>query len=78
MKFLDANVFLYAYYKPKKTLPEKEAQMKEQAKRIIANVSQGKEQVLMSVVHISEVANILKHGLPLQQLNHCHAGVIYA
>ena len=26
MKFLDANVFVYAYYKPKKQLSEKEHQ----------------------------------------------------
>lgn len=68
MRFLDANIFVYAYYKPKKQLSEKEAQMKKQAKKIIADVSQGKEQVLMTVVHISEAANILKHGLPQEQL----------
>ncbi len=68
MRFLDANVFVYAYYKPKKLLTEKEAQMKEQAKKIIANVSQGKEQVLMTVVHVSEAANILKHGLSKEKL----------
>jgi hypothetical protein len=68
MRFLDANVFIYAYYKPKKQLTEKERQMKEQAKKIISNVSQGKENVITTVVHISEVANILKHGLPPDQL----------
>jgi uncharacterized protein len=68
MKFLDANVFVYAYYKPRKPLTEKERQMKEQAKKIIADVSKGKEEVLMTVVHVSEVANILKHGLPQEQL----------
>ena len=68
MRFLDANIFVYAYYKPKKQLSEKETQMKKQAKKIIADVSQGKEQVLMTVIHISEAANILKHGLPQEQL----------
>lgn len=68
MKFLDANIFIYAYYKPKKQLTQKEKQMKEQAKRIIADVSQRKEQVIMSVVHLSEIVNILKHGMPLEQL----------
>ena len=68
MKFLDANVFIYAYYKPKKQLTEKERQMKEQAKKIISSVSQGKENVITTVVHISEVANILKYGLPPDQL----------
>ncbi len=68
MRFLDANVFIYAYYKPKKQLTQKERQMKEQAKAIIGNVSEGKEEVLMSVVHVSEVVNILKHGMPQDQL----------
>jgi predicted nucleic acid-binding protein len=68
MRFLDANVFIYAYYKPKKQLTQKERQMKEKAKAIITNVSQGKEEVLTTVVHLSEIVNILKHGMPQNQL----------
>ena len=68
MRFLDANVFIYAYYKPKKQLTQKEKQMKDQAKNIITNVSQGKEEVMTSVVHVSEIVNILKHGMPQDQL----------
>jgi predicted nucleic acid-binding protein len=68
MKFLDANVFIYAYYKPKRQLTQKEKQMKEHAKKIISNVSQGKEEVMITVVHVSEIVNILKHGMPLDQL----------
>ena len=68
MKFLGANVFIYAYYKPKKQLTQKERQMKEHAKRIISNVSQGKEDVITTVVHVSEIVNILKHGMPIDQL----------
>jgi predicted nucleic acid-binding protein len=68
LKFLDANVFIYAYYKPKKQLTEKEKRMKEQAKKIISNVSEGKEDVMMTVVHVSEVVNILKNGLSQDQL----------
>jgi predicted nucleic acid-binding protein len=68
MRFLDANIFIYAYYKPKKQLIQKEKQMKEQAKQIIGNVSKGKEEVTMTVVHLSEIVNILKHGMPLDQL----------
>jgi predicted nucleic acid-binding protein len=69
MRFLDANVFIYAYYKPKKQLTTKEKQMKEQAKNIISSVSQGKEDVLTSVIHVSEIVNILKHGMPQDQLS---------
>jgi hypothetical protein len=68
MRFLDANVFIYAYYKPKRQLTQKERQMKEHAKKIISDVSEGKEEVTMTVVHVSEVVNILKHGMPLDQL----------
>ncbi len=68
MRFLDANIFIYAYYKPKKQLTEKETQMKEYAKKIISNVSKGKEEVMMTVVHVSEAVNILKHGMQQEQL----------
>jgi len=54
MRFLDANIFIYAYYKPKKT---------------ITNISQGKEEVLTTIIHISEIVNILKHGLSTGELN---------
>ena len=75
MKFLDANVFVYAYYKPKRQLTQKEKQMKDHAKRIISEVSQGKEEVMMTVVHISEVVNILKHGMPLEELTRLILGL---
>jgi predicted nucleic acid-binding protein len=68
MRFLDANVFIYAYYKPKKQLTQKEKQMKEHAKKIVSSVSQGKEQVTTTVVHLSEIVNILKRGIPPDQL----------
>ena len=66
MRFLDANVFIYAYYKAKKQLTQKERQMKEHAKKIISSVSQGKEEVIMTVVHVSEVMNILKESSTYQ------------
>jgi len=68
MRFLDANVFIYAYYKPKRQLTQKEKQMKDEAKNIITSVSQGKEEVVTSVVYVSEIVNILKHGMPQDQL----------
>jgi predicted nucleic acid-binding protein len=68
MRFLDANVFIYAYYKPKKALTEKEQHMKEHAKKIISNISKGKEDIIITVVYISEIVNILKHGMPQDQL----------
>lgn len=61
MRFLDANIFIYAYYKPKKALTEKEDALKEEAKKIIRDLSSGKEQAITTVVHVSEMVNILKH-----------------
>jgi len=75
VRFLDANVFVYAYYKPKKQLAQKERLMKEQAKRIIAEVSQGREEVLVTVVHLSEMVNILKHGMSLERLTNLVRGL---
>jgi len=68
MKFLDANVFIYAYYKPKRQLTAKEKQMKELSQKIVSDVSHGKEQVITTVVHVSEVVNILKHRMPAELL----------
>lgn len=75
MKFLDANVFIYAYYKPKKQLTQKEKQMKDHAKKIISGISRGKEEVITTVVHISEMVNILKHRMPLEQLTRLVLGL---
>ena len=76
MRFLDANVFIYAYYKPKKQLTDKEKQMKEQAKKIITDISQGREQALITVVHLAEIVNILKHGMPLEKLTELIRGLL--
>ena len=75
MRFLDANIFIYAYYRPKKQLTEKEEAMKDQAKKIVSNISQGKEQVTTTVVHISEIVNILKNGIPQNQLTQIILGL---
>jgi uncharacterized protein len=75
MRFLDANIFIYAYYRPKKQLTEKEEAMKDQAKRIVSSISQGKEQVTTTVVHISEIVNILKNGMPQDQLTQIILGL---
>jgi len=76
MRFLDANVFVYAYYRPKRKLASNEQQMKELSKQIVTGVSNGKEQVITTVVHLSEMVNILKHGMPLDQLNRTMMGLL--
>jgi len=75
MRFLDANVFVYAYYKPKRQLSQKEKQMKEYAKKIISDMSEEEEELLTTVVHLAEIVNILKHGMPLERLNNLILGL---
>lgn len=75
MRFLDANVFVYAYYRPRRQLTEKERKMKDEAKKIITAVSQGEEEVVMTVVHLSEVVNILKHGMQIEELTNVILGL---
>lgn len=59
MRFIDANVFLYAVIKPKGTVSRKILERKEKAKRILLRIEDG-EEVATTVVHLSEVANILE------------------
>ncbi len=59
MKFADANVFIYAILKPRRELSEKELEIKSRAKAILARINEG-EEVFTTVVHLSEVANVLE------------------
>lgn len=59
VRYLDSSVFLFAYLKPKKRLSQKEAKAKEKAKEILRRIDKG-ENVLTSVVHLSEVINIVE------------------
>lgn len=76
MRFLDANPFIYAFYKPGRTLTEKEKSMKEEAKAIISRIDKGEETVLTSIVHVSEAANILKHKMQLSELVELVGGIL--
>ena len=64
MKFIDANVFLYAFLKVKTTPDGKTA--KESSQRIISRVQNG-ERVFTTVVHLSEVANVAEDKMPFEQ-----------
>ena len=57
MRFIDANVFIYAVLKPKTALPEAVLQKKNAAKEIFLRVNAG-EPVTTTTVHLSEVANV--------------------
>ncbi|MDV3103459.1 type II toxin-antitoxin system VapC family toxin [Thermococcus waiotapuensis] len=64
MRFMDANVFLYAVIKPKGNVPENILERKRKAKQILKRVENG-EEIVTTVVHLSEVANILEAKLGL-------------
>ena len=63
MRFIDASVFVHAYLKPRRTLSVEETRLKQDAKNIVNRLNQG-EQVLTSVVHLAEIANVLEDYLP--------------
>ena len=66
VSYVDANVFVYAFLKPKRKLQSHEVTIKEAAKRIVTRISAG-EEVVTSVVHFSEVCNVLDDHLPFEE-----------
>jgi len=65
-RFLDSSVFLHAYLKPKRRLSAEESQIKKSAVDILERVEEG-EDVATSVVHVSEVVNIVEARLGLER-----------
>jgi len=66
MRFVDSNVFLHAFLRPRRELSKEERRVKEAAKEIVRGI-EGGEGVAMSTVHLSEVVNIIESGLGLQK-----------
>ena len=66
LTFLDANIFVYAFLKPKRKLQPHEEKIKDAAKNIITRINTG-EETATSVVHFSEVCNILEDYLPIEE-----------
>ncbi|MDD1703215.1 MAG: type II toxin-antitoxin system VapC family toxin [Methanoregula sp.] len=64
MRFVDANVFIYAVLKPKSSLPAAVMQKKTAAKEIFLRINAG-EPVVTTTVHLSEVANVLEDAAGL-------------
>ena len=75
MRFLDSSVFLHAYLKPKKKLTPVEKSIKEAAKNILTRVEKG-EEVLTTVVHLSEILNIVESRIGLKQSISLLAGIL--
>ncbi len=66
MRFLDSSVFLHAYLKPRRELTLREKSIKDASKGILTRVDEG-EKVLTTVVHLSEVLNIVESRIGLRQ-----------
>ena len=65
MRFIDASVFVHAFIKPRRELKPHEERIKRNAKQIVKRIDAG-EEIAISTVHLSEVANILEDYMPLK------------
>ena len=74
--YVDANVFVYAFLKPKRKLQPHEVKIKEAAKKIVSRINEG-EKVATSVVHFSEVCNILDDYLPIGEALLIEKGLLF-
>jgi predicted nucleic acid-binding protein len=68
MIFVDANVFVYAFLSPQRKLEGEAVGIKKSAKNIVRRIEEG-EQVATSLVHVSEVANVLEEGMTAPRLS---------
>ncbi len=74
--YVDANVFVYAFLKPKRKLQPHEVNIKEAAKKIVSRINEG-EKVATSVVHFSEVCNILDDYPPFGEALLIEKGLLF-
>jgi predicted nucleic acid-binding protein len=75
--YVDANVFVYAFLKTKRTLQPHEIKVKEAAKKIVSRINEG-EKVATSVVHFSEVCNILDDYLTIEEATLIEKGLLFS
>ena len=64
--YVDTNVFVYALLKPTRKLQPHEANAKETAKKIVERINEG-ENVCLSVVHFSEMCNIIEYYMSFEK-----------
>ncbi len=67
MKFLDSSVFLHAYLRPRRKLKPREEELKKRAKKIIERIDSSEEDVLTTVIHVSEIVNMIESWLGLKE-----------
>ncbi|KKK41459.1 hypothetical protein LCGC14_0512380 [marine sediment metagenome] len=78
MIYLDANIFIYAYFKPKKekALSDKIKWCKEEAKKIIQKINEEENKYCISLIQLSEVVNFLKNSMSWEVIQAFIMGLI--
>jgi predicted nucleic acid-binding protein len=66
MKFVDASVFVHAFIKPKRELKPHEVKIKQAAQKIVKRINEG-EKIAISVVNMTEIANLLEAHMSLDE-----------
>ena len=73
---MDANVFVYAFLKPKRKLQPHEESIKDAAKKIVTRLNEGEEAVT-SVVHFSELCNVLEDHFRIEDAFTLEKGLLF-
>ena len=78
MIYLDANIFIYAYFKPKEgiVLSDKLKWCKHQAKEIVKKINKEENTYCISLIQLSEVVNLLKSAMSWEDLQKFIMGLI--
>ncbi len=77
MIYVDANIFIHAYWKPRKTnLSPKTQWAKAEAKKIVTKINDKSGSFCISLIQLTEIANILKTAMTWEQLKLFLWGVI--
>jgi predicted nucleic acid-binding protein len=66
LRFVDSNIFLHSFLKPRRKLKEKELAIKKEAQAIVKRI-EGGEEVAMTTSHLSEVVNVIETSLGLEK-----------
>ena len=77
MRFVDANIFVYAFLEPKRRLTEREAALKQRSKDIVRRIDKG-EQVRTAIVQITEVCNIMESRAPPEQAHEIIQSILFS
>lgn len=73
-RFVDASVFVHAYLRPRRALRPQEDLIKKRARAIVSRINRG-EAVVLSVVHFSEIANLLEDWMAFRDAHAIQLGL---